>query len=254
MTIIFLVFLCVATGVLAVYFFSHSGHYKIIETRTFSCPGMSGFTFQYPVFKGWEAGEPYIISGSDNKICEISLGPPYTGSSIPTISVRIISHWESGYTLKERYWFSYKMKEAQTPRGIRYLPMHLEEESRHSIFGNKKIPDTIQFEVAADRHIRISLFGIPDGSGFSCDAFWKTVVESFRVIQGKIAREQALEIARRDNEAYLNARLYAIESHEEADGWHIDYAPKNQNARGGGAPHYIINSATGAIVKKWFDR
>ena len=27
---------------------------QIVETRDFSCPGMSGFTFKYPVFKGWE--------------------------------------------------------------------------------------------------------------------------------------------------------------------------------------------------------
>jgi len=28
---------------------------KITETKTFSCPGMEGFTFEYPVFEGWEA-------------------------------------------------------------------------------------------------------------------------------------------------------------------------------------------------------
>jgi len=27
---------------------------KITQTKTFSCPGMEGFTFEYPVFEGWE--------------------------------------------------------------------------------------------------------------------------------------------------------------------------------------------------------
>lgn len=26
----------------------------VLETRTFFCPGMNGFTFEYPVFQGWK--------------------------------------------------------------------------------------------------------------------------------------------------------------------------------------------------------
>lgn len=41
----------------------------VVETRDFSCPGMTGFTFKYPVFKGWEVKK---IDGSTDK-CHIWL-------------------------------------------------------------------------------------------------------------------------------------------------------------------------------------
>lgn len=102
--------------------------------------------------------------------------------------------------------------------------------------------------------VRIELLNVIENSGFSHDAFWKMVQESFRVTDENITREQALEIASRDNEKYLDPNLYTLTAYEENDGWHVDYIPKDHSARGGGAPHYVIDKATGAVIKKWADR
>jgi hypothetical protein len=42
----------------------------IVEYRNFSCPGMTGFSFQYPVFKGWDFDEP---KKSITGLCDIAL-------------------------------------------------------------------------------------------------------------------------------------------------------------------------------------
>jgi len=46
--------------------FKKSPHYEIGETRDFSCPGMTEFTFKYPVFKGWKMSLEWLASDSTN--------------------------------------------------------------------------------------------------------------------------------------------------------------------------------------------
>lgn len=47
--------------------------WTIIETKTFSCPSLPGFVFQYPVFKGWAVQE---VESHPGKGCTIWLDHP----------------------------------------------------------------------------------------------------------------------------------------------------------------------------------
>ena len=70
-----------------------------------------------------------------------------------------------------------------------------------------------------------------------------------------ITKEQAIEIVKEDVQLGFDTNFYNIEARLEPDGWHVDYSFKNlpHGVIGGGAPHYIVNSETGAVIKKWFD-
>jgi hypothetical protein len=62
--------------------------------------------------------------------------------------------------------------------------------------------------------------------------------------------DEALRIARQDAEtAYRDLSGYQITLALEADGWHVDYHLTKPLTAGGG-PHYVIDPASGAIIKK----
>ena len=64
---------------------STTSSYKILETRDFSCPGMTGFTFKYPVFEGWE---PYLNYSNEDR-CVINFQKPSKFDSIAVSSIKV---------------------------------------------------------------------------------------------------------------------------------------------------------------------
>ena len=69
-----------------------------------------------------------------------------------------------------------------------------------------------------------------------------------------ISGDQALRIADADAiHAYRDLSTFRIILALEPDGWHVDYALKNQLAVGGG-PHYLIDATTGAILSKRYEQ
>ena len=70
----------------------------------------------------------------------------------------------------------------------------------------------------------------------------------------RLARDQALKIAREDAEkVYRDLSRYDIHVALQADGWHVDYDLKDLRARGGG-PHYVIDAVTGGILSKRYEQ
>jgi hypothetical protein len=66
----------------------------------------------------------------------------------------------------------------------------------------------------------------------------------------RVSSDEALRVARLDAEkVYRDLSPYRVTIVLEADGWHVDYELKNSNAQGGG-PHYLVDIASGAILKK----
>jgi hypothetical protein len=66
--------------------------------------------------------------------------------------------------------------------------------------------------------------------------------------------DQILRIARLDAEsAYRDLTHFVIHVSLEANGWQIDFTPKNPGARGGG-PHYVIDPTTGEIRHKRYEQ
>jgi hypothetical protein len=69
-----------------------------------------------------------------------------------------------------------------------------------------------------------------------------------------IASDQALHIARLDAEkAYGDLNRYRVTLVLEDDGWHVDYDLKNPLWNGGG-PQYLIDSSSGAILRKKYEQ
>jgi len=70
----------------------------------------------------------------------------------------------------------------------------------------------------------------------------------------RIAPDDALRVAHVDAEkAYRDLSPYRIAITLEPDGWHIDYDFKEEGIQGGG-PHYVIDVASGAILRKWYEQ
>lgn len=66
--------------------------------------------------------------------------------------------------------------------------------------------------------------------------------------------DQALTIARADAEqVYRDLSRYRITILLQEDGWHIDYDLPRPKWAGGG-PHYVIDAATGSILKKRYEQ
>jgi hypothetical protein len=66
--------------------------------------------------------------------------------------------------------------------------------------------------------------------------------------------DQALHVARLDAErTYGDLNGYRITLELHADGWHVDYDLIDPTLDGGG-PHYVIDSASGAIITKRYEQ
>jgi len=73
-------------------------------------------------------------------------------------------------------------------------------------------------------------------------------------VPGRISGDAALRIAHADAEkVYRDLSGYRIILALEPDGWHVDYQLKSATAVGGG-PHYVIDSSSGAIIKKRYEQ
>lgn len=71
-----------------------------------------------------------------------------------------------------------------------------------------------------------------------------------------ISRQQALEIADKNIKQINNPNLvdYEIECSLEKDGWHVIYMPEVAHGLGGGGLYYIIDTKTGNIISKTYQR
>lgn len=119
---------------------------KILETRDFSCPGMTGFTFKYPVFLGWEVKK--IERELEIDECHIYLNQPKNVQL--EISPQIIV-------------------------SIELIP-GIPDNDKAKIYS-----DTSRRSFNAKTFfVNIDISSIPDDFGFNPETFWKTVIESFR--------------------------------------------------------------------------
>ena len=164
------VLIIIAVFMVTFPFFSKK--YEIVETKEFSCPGMEGFTFSYPVFKGWEVENVYEgpISGlADERVCTILLHDPAPASKVQKReepSPRIIIDKNPALGLGKSINFVSHIN----PSNIMYNPL-LREEGEGFVFYSETFG------------VKIFLLNIPENPGYSRDLFWKTVIESFKFIQ-----------------------------------------------------------------------
>ena len=71
-----------------------------------------------------------------------------------------------------------------------------------------------------------------------------------------VTSDQALKIAQADGvQAYGNLTRFRVEITLEDDGWHVKHFIQQRNGSRfltGGGPHYVIDAATGDIVRKTY--
>ncbi|MGH7168687.1 MAG: PepSY domain-containing protein [Gemmataceae bacterium] len=103
----------------------------------------------------------------------------------------------------------------------------------------------------------LELLGIDKVVRFGKLADWKAAIEDLKTQlpnQTAITSDQALHIARLDAEkAYGDLTPYRVSLVLEDDGWHVDYELKDPSWNGG-APHYLIDPTSGAILEKRYDQ
>ena len=69
-----------------------------------------------------------------------------------------------------------------------------------------------------------------------------------------IAGDKALAIAQADAvRVYRDLSAFRIQLVLEDNGWHVDYELNDPRLKGG-APHYVIDAHTGAIVSKRYEQ
>ena len=137
------------------------------------------------------------------------------------------------------------------------------EESQHWLY---HAPNKIEFVggIFAGEQQRLlvmgmllELLGIDKVLQFGKLDDWKAAVlvrEAKPSSQTAITSDQALHVARLDAEkAYGDLAPYRVKLVLEDDGWHVDYDSKNP-LWNGGAPHYLIDPISGAILWKRYDQ
>ena len=143
----------------------------IAAIKSFSCPGMEGFTFEYPLFSGFDKPYAPISSWSDSKrqSCVIFLDGKRGNTSTqqdPYISVS-----KRIYVGFSRFGLAH-----ENPNGVFYVKSKLQEAS-------EVITGKTYIFFGKDFFVQISLFNIPTNSTFNLDLFWEAVVDSFKLTE-----------------------------------------------------------------------
>ena len=152
---------------------------KIVETKTFSCPGMEGFTFEYPVFEGWEVKEIKQPAG-ETTFCYIILNSPKplqldSSSRTPYSQIALsqrpafINPDPNDHVRTDAYW-----SEGKNSHNIDYGTI-VEAEN------GKRFNNGLWFAIGDRSVVRLELYGILENDNFPRDLFFQTVINSFRL-------------------------------------------------------------------------
>ncbi len=161
--LLLIVFILLAVG----YYFMNRQKFssKVIEYRDFSCAGMSGFTFKYPVFKKWEIKG---IKNTAQNECAIFLSDEVLKKNninteiVPQITVALTYYADKQNSSAPSY-----LKDTN-PNGVRY--------GKSGIGYDFWVGDSSVV-------VKVGLVGVPTGQNFSKGQFFKKVIETFKLIK-----------------------------------------------------------------------
>jgi len=151
---------------------------KIVETKTFSCPGMEGFTFEYPVFEEWGKAE---VSQATKTSC-------------------VLTYYYTG-TQKE-----FRQSPIEIP--INLLDTRFKDMRIPSIVNPNKIPYEISDDNATfyirpqDFNIKIVLANT--NNSFPRNLFFQTIIDSFRIESAFGEAKNNISKKKDVNEAFRN--------------------------------------------------
>ncbi len=192
---------------------------KILETRDFSCPGMEGFTFKYPVFEGWEPSLDW--KKTDQAECVLYLSDPTLRTPEATPQVRVSKLYVAGMPGKME---SPPYLSKTNPNNIKYS----------SDEGNVEFWDGISALV----RIEILAASVSGQYGFSHQIFFQTVIESFKLIENEY---KPLSELKSNNPNFLNALAAVKQELQKDKESQNDFYAEIENAEGFGANTIIIH-------------
>jgi hypothetical protein len=125
---------------------------KIVETKTFSCPGMEGFTFEYPLLEGIKPGKAIFKSWPNgDDICTLPLSD------------------DKGIIVTKR-----RVKEKQGP-----LPSDIPR-NPNNIYYTEQDQAKARVFYTTDLYVTVWLGAPP---AFPKDLFFQIVIKSFRAVK-----------------------------------------------------------------------
>lgn len=215
---------------MGIFAFSNKDKTNVVETKTFS--EISGFSFEYPVFKGWEVNK---IMKIDTDKYSIFLQSPILTNIAPSIIVQ-----KKDYTEKD-FEIPADAVTSPNPNGVPYL--YTKENSLLEIKNNAYVAFYGQYKVWVN-------FNFSEKTGFPVEQFMKKTIATFKFA---ITKEQAIDAVKKDAEsAYQDLSLFNVSATLESDGWHVDYLLKKPIP--GGGPHYVVDAYSGKIVTKRYEQ
>lgn len=138
--------------------------YKVLTINDFECSGMTGFTFKYPVFKGWEPSLARNLTAVKN-VCTIFLNHPE--GILFEVPPRII------ITKKAYGTHDFEIPAAAAsnlnPRQVPYMYTNDQNEGNFLAF------------YAPDFKVFVEIQSTSEEFGFSDSIFWKSVIDSFEL-------------------------------------------------------------------------
>ncbi len=135
----------------------------IVETKRFECGGMAGFTFEYPVFRGWEVT---ATKANNDGSCSLFLSDAALVEAhrmtevAPQILVRVVPE-------VNLLTLSQKNPIQENPNGVSYV----RQDDGIYDFGITK------------GLVSLETLGTSDELGFSRDIFFKQVVQTFEIVR-----------------------------------------------------------------------
>jgi hypothetical protein len=141
--------------------FKKSPKYEVVETRDFSCKAMEGFTFKYPVFKGWKVLGPKFEEKTQS--CIFTLYSDKTEIFIlPTFTVKKSTRAD---------FVNIGADAPQTKDGVRYS---LASDQTSIDFASTSV-----ISISFSRNVEKDLSNI--AGYWSNSQFFQTVIESFKL-------------------------------------------------------------------------
>ncbi|MEO8637340.1 MAG: hypothetical protein ABI430_00365 [Candidatus Taylorbacteria bacterium] len=149
---------------------------KVIETRDSSCSNMTGFTFRYPIFFGWEvmSVEDHQTKNKRGYECVITLNSPnkeLISGTRPTIVVSKYPYSENDFEIP-----SYALSNPN-PNKIPYT--YMKEETSGADIAPNHFAYAVFF--GENNKFFVDVDGLSEKTGFPVDEFFTTVIATFKI-------------------------------------------------------------------------
>jgi len=154
------------------------------ETKTFSCPGMEGFTFEYPIFKGWYL-KKFVSNNQLECFAKFTILPDGLPSPTAGSGIKVTKIPELGLKTVEKNKVSGipSPGSVNNPNGIRFEGDTLTDIIDSDELAIKKMAEGANYLQFYLDDFGVRIEPVATGKGFSKSLFFQTVINSFRATE-----------------------------------------------------------------------